>query len=48
MAAAGDFLLINLLRKENSYDLVQDHSSEAGCHISKRRKVMLSQFIIAK
>jgi hypothetical protein len=38
MAAAGDFLLINLLRKENSYDLVQDHSSEAGCYIFRKEE----------
>ena len=27
MAAGGDFLIINLIRKENSDDLIQDHPS---------------------
>lgn len=36
MAAGGDFLIINLIRKENSSDLVQDHSSEAGCYIYRK------------
>lgn len=36
MAACGDFLVINLLRKENMTDFVQDHPSEAGCYIYKK------------
>jgi hypothetical protein len=36
MAALGDFLIINLLRKENKSDLVQDHPSEAGCYIYRK------------
>ncbi len=36
MAAAGDFMIINLLRKENKNDLVQDHPSEAGCFIYRK------------
>ena len=36
MAAGGDFLIINLIRKESSSDLVQDHPSEAGCYIYRR------------
>lgn len=36
MAAAGDFLIINLIRKENSSDLVQDHPSEVGCYIYRK------------
>ena len=36
MAAGGDFLVINLIRKENSSDLVQDHPSEAGCYIYRK------------
>ncbi|GHT74729.1 hypothetical protein AGMMS50262_08320 [Bacteroidia bacterium] len=36
MAAAGDFLIINLLRKENKEDWVQDHPSEAGCYIYRK------------
>ncbi len=39
MAAAGDFLIINLLRKENRYDLVQDHPTEAGCCIYRQKKI---------
>jgi hypothetical protein len=36
MAAGGDFLIINLIRKEKSTDLVQDHPSEAGCYIYRK------------
>ena len=36
MAAGGDFLILNLIRKENSSDLVQDHPSEAGCYIYRK------------
>ena len=36
MAASGDFLIINLIRKENKNDLVQDHPSEAGCFIYRK------------
>jgi hypothetical protein len=36
MAAGGDFLIINLIRKENIDDLVQDHPSEAGCYIYRK------------
>ena len=36
LAAAGDFLIINLIRKENKNDLVQDHPSEAGCYIYRK------------
>jgi hypothetical protein len=36
MAALGDFLIINLLRKENKSDLVQDHPSEAGCYLYRK------------
>lgn len=35
-AAAGDFLIINLIRKEKCSDLVQDHPSEAGCFIYRK------------
>lgn len=33
MAAVGDFMIINLLRKEDMNSLVLDHPSEAGCFI---------------
>jgi hypothetical protein len=36
MSAGGDFLVINLLWKENSDDVVQDHPSEAGCMIYRK------------
>ena len=36
MAAGGDFLIINLIRKENKNDFVQDHPSEAGCYIYRK------------
>ena len=36
MAAAGDFLIINLIRKEDKDDFVQDHPSEAGCFIYRK------------
>jgi len=36
LAATGDFLIINLIRKENMDDLVQDHPSEAGCYIYRK------------
>lgn len=37
MAAAGDILTINLLRKEDMDSLVQDHPSEAGCYIFRKK-----------
>ncbi|WP_333627558.1 DUF3267 domain-containing protein [Sphingobacterium siyangense] len=36
MAACGDFLIINLIRKENWDDLVEDHPTEAGCYIYRK------------
>jgi len=36
MAAGGDFMIINLLRKENRNNLVEDHPSEAGCFIYRK------------
>ena len=33
IAAIGDFLIINLIRKEDMNSLLQDHPSEAGCYI---------------
>lgn len=37
LAAGGDFLIITLIRKENRNDWVQDHPSEAGCYIYRKR-----------
>jgi len=39
MAAGGDFLIINLLRKEKMDNLVQDHPSEAGCFVYRKINV---------
>ena len=36
MAALGDFMIINLLRKENMNSFVLDHPSEAGCFIYRK------------
>jgi len=33
VAAGGDFLVFNLIWKENRNDLVKDHPSEAGCFV---------------
>ena len=37
MAASGDFLMINLLKSVNKDDLVQDHPTELGCYIYKKK-----------
>ena len=37
-AAIGDFMIINLLRKENMNSLVLDHPTEAGCFIYRELK----------
>jgi hypothetical protein len=37
MAAIGDFMIINLIRKESSNSMVLDHPSEAGCYIYRRK-----------
>lgn len=42
MAAGGDFMIINLVRKENMNDFVQDHPSAAGCYIYRKRKVLMN------
>jgi hypothetical protein len=36
--AIGDFMIINLLRKENMNSLVLDHPTEAGCFIYRELK----------
>ncbi|HJZ41110.1 MAG TPA: DUF3267 domain-containing protein [Bacteroidales bacterium] len=38
IASTGDFMVIDLLRKEKMSDLVQDHPSEAGCYIYRLNK----------
>ena len=37
-AAAGDFLMIWVLREEHPETLVQDHPSELGCFIYRDKK----------
>jgi len=37
MGGVGDFLIINLLRKEKKDDLVLDHPTEAGCYIFRKK-----------
>jgi hypothetical protein len=36
MAAVGDFLIINLVRKENMDSYVLDHPSEVGCYVYRK------------
>ena len=36
MAAVGDFLIVNLVRKENMNSLVLDHPSEVGCYVFRK------------
>lgn len=38
MAAAGDFMIVSLIRKENKEDWVQDHPSEVGYFIYREIK----------
>lgn len=33
MGAAGDFMILMILKNENPEDLVLDHPSEAGCFV---------------
>lgn len=37
-AAGGDFMIINLLKNEDKDDYVQDHPSEAGCFIYRKKQ----------
>lgn len=38
-AAAGDFMVMWILRKESMESLVQDHPSEPGCFIYRKKEV---------
>lgn len=38
VAAGGDFLIINLVRNEDWNDYVQDHPTEAGCYIYRKKQ----------
>ena len=37
LAAMGDFMIINLIRKENKDSFVQDHPTEAGCYVYRKK-----------
>lgn len=37
VAAIGDFMIIHLLRNEKSTSYVQDHPSEAGCFVYRKK-----------
>ena len=39
LAAAGDMLIIWMLRKQRKEDLVQDHPELIGCYVLKRKQV---------
>ncbi len=39
MAAGGDFMIINLLRKEPANNLVQDHPTKIGCYVYRSKTV---------
>lgn len=34
----GDFMIMHLLKKEKSNDWVQDHPSEAGCFVYRKKE----------
>ena len=36
MAAVGDLMIVNLVRKENMNSLVLDHPSEVGCYVFRK------------
>ena len=36
VAAAGDFIIVDTLRKENPNDLVQDHPTKIGYYIFRK------------
>jgi hypothetical protein len=37
VAAMGDFMIVSLIRNEDSNSLVQDHPTEAGCYIYREK-----------
>lgn len=39
IAAMGDFMIIQLIIKEDSHSLVLDHPNEAGCYIYRQNKI---------
>lgn len=39
VAASGDFMIVYLLRNESPSSYVQDHPSEAGCFVYRKREV---------
>lgn len=38
VAAIGDFMIVHLLKNEKTNDYAQDHPSEAGCFVFRRKK----------
>lgn len=42
MAAAGDIMVVNLLKNEDKDNFVQDHPSEAGCYIYRKIENQIS------
>jgi hypothetical protein len=36
MAAAGDFMIINMLKNEKADDLVLDHPTRVGCFVYRK------------
>lgn len=38
ISACGDFLVVDMLRRENMNDYVQDHPSEIGCFIYRKKE----------
>ena len=39
LAASGDFMIVNLLRKEPKNNLVQDHPSKIGCYMFRPENI---------
>ncbi len=42
LAAGGDFMMINILRKESMNIFIQDHPSKIGCYIYRPKQVLNS------
>ena len=40
LSAGGDFIMIMLLKNENSNDFVQDHPTEMGCYIYREEGIL--------
>jgi hypothetical protein len=42
VAAAGDFMMVNILKNEKPGDLIQDHPSKIGCYIFRKPEESMS------